>query len=302
MYLHQRGQTWWTQNRRPFQNWTYQRQERCCPREHTLVQCSPTEGKTSMSLYNISRGFHTWGYVSGGWPWSYSGNDQDGSWPGAAEFARQYSKPQIFQAPASLITIASGEMFLWSILALSWRKARPSDTWRSPYLISISNILCERSCSGTGLGSWSWRRFSRFKKHYEINLAAKNVGQTGKDRFGSKGKAVPALLQRMLNCQDPGVSQPGQLPNSFLHHLPDQLPIPLLKSVQESSFQDKYRSSLFCRLLHCTVNLPKEISQKEPKNVLTATFHRSPGPPLAMWAVTSKSLNMEFNFQGIMAW
>ena len=98
----------------------------------------------------------TWGYVSGGCPWTYSGNDQDGSWPGPAEFARQYSNPQIFQAPASLITIASGEIFLWSIFALSCRKARPSEIWRSPYLISMSNILWERSCSGTGLGSWSW--------------------------------------------------------------------------------------------------------------------------------------------------
>ena len=83
------------------------------------------------------------------------------------------------------------------------------------------------------------KKIFQVQKHLEANLTAKNVSQTGKDRFGSKGKAVPALLQRMLNCQDPGVPQPGQLPNSFLHHLPDQLPIPLLEPVQESSFQDK---------------------------------------------------------------
>ena len=145
-----------------------------------------------MSLYKISRGFHTWGYVSGGWPWSYSGNDQEGSWPGAAEFARQYSKPQIFQAPASLITIASGEMFLWSILALSWRKARPSDTWRSPYLISISNILCERSCSGTGLGSWSWRRILGSKNILRSTWLPRTLARLAKT--GSVAKARQSLL------------------------------------------------------------------------------------------------------------
>ena len=126
------------------------------------------------------------------------------------------------------------------------------------------------------------KEIMQVQKHLEANLTAKNVSQTGKDRLSSKGKAVPALLQRMLNGQDPWVPQPGQLPNSFLHHLPDQLSVPFLESVQESSFQDKNRSSLFCRLLHCTVNLLKDISQKEPKNVSSTTFHRSPGPPLAM--------------------
>ena len=55
--------------------------------------------------------------------------------------AKQYSKPQIFQAPCSLIIIDSGPMFLCNIFALECKKVSPSDNCKRPYLISTSYIL-----------------------------------------------------------------------------------------------------------------------------------------------------------------
>ena len=180
-------------------------------------------------------------------------------------------------------------MFLCSIFALSCRKARPSETWRSPYLISMSNILWERSCSGRGLGSWSWlpRTFARLAKTGSVANARQSL-------LSSSG----CCTVKILGCLSL-VSWPTPL--FIISHINSLSPFSNLRKSFKcyhslicywSNLSSRARSRTnteaaclvdFFTALYTWRQIRGNIGEK-------FTFHKSPGPALAMWAVTSKSL------------
>ena len=94
------------------------------------------------------------------------------------------------------------------------------------------------------------------EKRKSTNLTAKNVCQAGKYRFSGKCKAISALLQWVLHSQDSGVSQSRQLAHPFLHHLPNQLSVALLKPDGKRFFQSLIRQT--CREERAPKQTPRQ--------------------------------------------
>ena len=139
------------------------------------------------------------------------------------------------------------------------------------------------------------------KRTWKLILTSKNICQAGKDRLSGKCKTVPALLKRVLHCQDSWMPQPCKLAHTSLHHLPYQLSVTFLKP------EKKCYHSLICYWSNLSSRARSRTNTEAACLVdfFTAlytwrqiwgnigenfTFHKSPGPALAMWAVTSKSL------------
>ena len=116
------------------------------------------------------------------------------------------------------------------------------------------------------------------KRTWKLVLTSKNICQAGKDRLSGKCKTVPALLKRVLHCQDSWMPQSCKLAHTSLHHLPYQLSVTFLKPekkfkllsqpdlllvqpVKQGTFKNKHGSSLFGWFFHSTVHLETDLGQ-----------------------------------------